>query len=865
MCENNEINKIQVKEGEEHNSRVMNIYDDSAFFLSSYQQAAQAVTAIVKQSREFYRMHKPGDLPLGNNSDRFEYHNNIVAFCAERGQGKTSAMLSMAEALRRITYPGCDRDFWNNPSIKLSEKDGDNPVLNTRFELLGVVDPTCMETKDSLIRTIISKMYKSASDKWRECVNRPSGGEYHSKYKEYKEKLAKKFLTCFKGIDYLYRDKNELSVSYDDLTMLAEYGDSNNFKDSFHELVQVYLEFMAIESGQAKSMLVIPIDDADLNPDNAYSIMEEIRKYCILPNILVFMALHIGTLSRTIEQYFLKQYETLITQSRDQSIRERCHRAMERYIDKLLPASHRVNLTPIDNFLRDEYDRFSLSYIDKGNQEKFVADSRLTTKKVTTYQEQLIMLIYQKTGIILCKPDYYLHEFLPGNMRELNHFLYYFTRLKNVITVDEKDHICGTVEDILSCYKGVYDKKWRSTYGQIVRLADDRLHNLEQLENYFLNTWCPLRLNSLQIKVIENMHKSTRKAKNRRTIDLLKDYCKNESIALPKFKEQADLPDNYVPFSDVVYTLHLMERAENSQESISLVYAVRMYYTIYFHKITLNGIKSWFSQDRSQKTNTALFGDLLALTGYRLFPLEYYRAKRLPELIFHCEGESLNEEIQKTVFKHYLCDAKDKDSGYVKVFNRACLTDIPAEHTFRLTSEFQYFDYFRPIITLLGIEDFHDKVFVKNELPLSVVGSCLRMICNLDIQALLYQRYFSIPGVSVKSSDDKRTGIVPYDMICGIYDEVDKAIAEGSIVNRVCSIKAFVENEDGKQMFSVDNFAVLDSQDIREEWRYSEDSDKVVVTEKYNINEIEITRSDPSVKDEQKAEIKGELLTKPEE
>lgn len=869
--------RIQIKEGAEHHSSVMNIYDKSAFFFNFYQKAAKAVTAIVRQSAEYYVKYGT-DLPAYGTSvvpDRFEYHNNIVAFCADRGQGKTSAMLSMAEALQNIAPDSSQehKKFWNDPSVKLSRDGIDNPVLNTRFELLGTVDPTCMESKDSLIRTIVSKMFKSASDKWNERVNKSSGGQYYNKYRDKKEALAKKFLTCFKGIDYLYREKKELSASYDDLNMLAEYGDSNNFKDSFHELISLYLEFMSIETGQAKTMLVIPIDDADLNSGNAHAIMEDIRKYCILPNVLIFMALHIGTLSRTIEQYFLKQYETLIARGLDPSIQERCHRAMERYIDKLLPTSHRVYLISIDSFLRDDYDKFSLSYIDSENKEIFEPNPRFSTKVATTYQEQLIMLIYQKTGVILCKPDYYLHEFLPESMRELNHFLYYFTRMKDVITVDEDGRVCGTFEHILSLYQGSNDRVKRDQKDMVLPIIDDRLKNLELLENYFLYSWCPLRLRSLQNKIIEGMHKTSREMKNRRTIELLRSYLKKEStdkkVEFDK-SEQPDLPEGYVPFSDVIYTLHKLEETENSLEYINLIYAIRMYYTIYYHKVALKGIRSWINQKRSETPVTSPFEDLVTLTGYKIFPMMYHEKKNLPRLLFACRSRRKISQVSAyNVFLHFMCAAQEleKDQRYLLLYNKSVLGEKRGGN--KIKSDFQFFDFFRPFISILGIDDFYNKFLGDEKLPLQAPCSALELICNLDLHQLLYQYYFKLSKIGLgRAHSAKKQGQAPYDMISGIYSELDSVIENKSLIKTGISFKIFTDKTKGKvSVFDVDDFAVLDDPEQKQRWKYVYYPEKYNVIPKYDVNEIykkqkSIAPIQGEDKSALKASMKVELLKK---
>ena len=302
--ENKNVFEIKIKQGMEHYSNLMDIYDKNEFFYDSYRQAAYAITRIAEMSSVARKKQNKPDNYINNYPS--EFHNNIIAFCADRGQGKTSAMISMADALHKMDS-SCREEkeiFWN----KQCDNKETNPVLDTHFDCLSVIDPTCFEDNDSIIRTVISKMFKRASDKWK-SDSAAYSFRADERYRDKKEKLSDKFFGCFKGLDYLYKEKKEISSYYDDINMAAEYGDSNNFKKEFIELVDMYLDFMYQGHENKNSMLVIQIDDVDLNIEKSYSIVEEIRKYFVIPGVIVLMALHIGTLSRTIEQYYLQHYK----------------------------------------------------------------------------------------------------------------------------------------------------------------------------------------------------------------------------------------------------------------------------------------------------------------------------------------------------------------------------------------------------------------------------------------------------------------------------------------------------------------------------------------------------------------------------
>ena len=815
--------KIEIVEGNEHHSKIMDIYDENGSFYDSFKQAAQAVTEIVSLSNHFHEGNGKGQaiLPVRSSANILsEYDNNIVSFCADRGQGKTSAMLSMADALKNLKSHSANSvitNFWNNPSMRAFFRNGNNPVLSMYFETLDLIDPTRMEKNDSIIRIIISKMFKAASEKWETYLNTFAQDRRNAEqYRLQQQKLAEKFLDCFKGLDYLYRNSETVSSSYDDLNMLAEYGDSNNFRVSFSELIRLYLEFMTINQNCRDTMLILLVDDADLNTKNAYAISEEIRKYCILPNVMVFMAVHIGTLSRSIEQYYLNEYQVLIQMGKDETVRERCHKIMEQYIDKLLPASHRIYLNSIYHSLRDEYERVKLSYFDRDKNDK-LSGVVFANKSANTYEEQLIALIYRKTGIILTKSDLHLHDFLPDNFRELNHFIFYMTQMQDVIKEDRNGKSIGTIEHLLRRTVDYLEAYRQEEKKELIAEIDFQLNNLELFSNYFINTWCPLHLDSRQIKNIDYMRKSSRTLKNLRTIDILKEYSGEVSLKL-KTCEQESL--DYVPFSDVIFSLYQMTHSVNPIKYIHLAYAIRMYYTIYLHKIVLRSIESWLRKSKSEMENASPFRDLTDAMCGNFFPLFYREKKNLPYQLFRfTSGTQVISPEQSRLFKHFMCEGKEhpsmRSSQTEMDSSRKYVVDFQSEiikedgDGYRLHTEYQCFDCFKPFLTLLESSDFvsNFKMGVDNPTyySLKVPCSLINLICNLDLMDLLYRRYFSKTADKVRSFSN---GKDCYDHTEQVYKDMDKVLEQVLPEGVEMRLQFILNTPDNAKGFSLSDFAI---------------------------------------------------------
>ena len=745
---------IQIEKGMEHHSKLMNIYDKDDLFYDAYCQAAYAITRIVERSRAEQQKNYAHQW-YENCYRQFEYHNNIVSFCADRGQGKTSAMLSVAEALQTMqtrTQEKEQRAFWNQQM----KDNRDNPVLSVHFECLPVSDPNSLEKNTSILRTVMSKMFKAASENWESAANNLSSRQ-HDEKRQKKEQLAEQFLKCFKGLDFLYKEKKEIASYYDDLNMAAEYGDSNNMKDAFMKLVRYYLDFMADDHKDA--MLVILVDDADLNIEQAYYIVEEIRKYFVMPGVIVLAAMHIGTLSRTLEQHFMEQYKTLMAYKQD--IRERCHSAMERYITKLLPAAHRIYLPAITGVFEQSYNRLLLSYTEQESGGDRPASSDRADKAAygyllksslynpfpDNYETRLFCLIYAKTGIILTQQGNFLHEFLPNNFRHLNHFLFYMNSLPTLVPEEKTDK-----EHSYDLFGNIFGDIRKGDAGRIraKETAECWLDNLLGFLHYFLNIWCPERLTDDQLGAIEKIDLSPLPMKNMTAVQQIRNIlnkCRDVGAPIEDLREQKRENTQYTPFSDVVWALNRLSFSVSQRNQLTFISAVKMYYTILLHITALKSILSYL--EKSDRWPFSAFYDLL---GGRIFPMHYYLNNRLPFYLFSIEADKLfKTNSPYAPLLRFLRPCFTDASGVIRVVYSDGLNGYiyGGSYTvdFRLSgwrdyalAEKQLFDFMAPLVTLFEWDEF--ETYLTTMTSANAFSGLLHLVCNLDLQEVIYKGFF---------------------------------------------------------------------------------------------------------------------------
>lgn len=569
--------KIEVRHGDEYCTKISNIYNENDFFYEAYSKAAQGVRDIVGATKTFYKSPEDegrfrfDEDNLGRNFGTMErvnlarYPNNFIAFCAGRGQGKTSAMVSFSNALRSLSEEKEQKAFWGE-SI---EKDV--------FYVLDPIDPTMMSRGDSILRIVISRMF--------ECYDREEKRrrEWHNFSMEKEPEMLKEFRQCYRSLDVLQKGR-DLQDCYDDLEYLAELGDSSHMKETFQRLVSRFLDMIFREqNGKSHQFLVLQIDDADLNASNTYRIVEELRKYCVVPNVIILMATDFEQLELTVEKHFIEELELLCKYKKeDQTVLGHCHKMMERYLDKLIPGARQVHLPLIDHYIKDHENELELNYYDKWGMLYF-----------GDYQDVLLRMIYKKTGSVLMKPLDYLHNLLPKTMRELTHMLAFFSDLEDIPFED------GALSKLIQAWRrpptkteepaGLTEKNRNA--------LDLRRKNIDAFMLYLRHCWIKAALTEEQQAVVVPAMETTMDMKIRRLLSDLDAYGEKK-YGKSKDEENKRAGTEYV---DVIETLIRMKTMPDCTENYCLIYISATILTLYMHQLVLRDLEEGLEFRRLKK------------------------------------------------------------------------------------------------------------------------------------------------------------------------------------------------------------------------------------------------------------------------
>lgn len=604
---------ITIEQGKEYQAHRESIYDGNTFFSDCYRQAADCLREILAVGQTFIDSRPelkqilesyPSAASAKVNKALLGYPNNIISFCAERGQGKTSAMVSFAGALQEMHASG---GFGLSDGEKKLFWDDDSNVLRTQFVVVDRIDPTTMEDRESILKTVLSRMFNLYQVEWERRTQASESGSYASQANLQSKHMdiLKQFQNCYRSLQVI--EDPSPHENTDSLEQMLELGDSANLRGAMHILIQRFLDFMCQDNAKG-SCLVIQIDDADFNIERAYKIIDDIRRYLVLPRVAVLLSANMTQLETTVEQHFIGQYATSMNHNGMASV-ERCHDIAERYISKVIPGFHRIFLPDLQKYMVSQYEHIQVKYLDaEGNN---ILDET-TPRGIIHYQDQLLRFLYQRTGLILLKPENFLHNLLPGNMRELTHFLVFFNQLDRLEPADGPGINYFALVDHFSGKHPLDEGKielWRN--------------NLFKVERYLMELWAPINLRTEGHMLLHSLQCDPDDNKNRNLLRLLPDYygheraqasrvkggsllnwseycdqfkeaCRSHGLSVydtagPSGSPAADYDHN--SYADVCEALNILSSLPDSSRHYKLIYAIHFFYTIRLNLLLLEQIE----------------------------------------------------------------------------------------------------------------------------------------------------------------------------------------------------------------------------------------------------------------------------------
>lgn len=360
------INRVKFYIGEENGIvREKKDYEQS-IFQEQYVQALKCLNTLTQKMQE------------EKNEENLveDYAPNIIAFCGDRGEGKTSCMSSLIEILR-------NKKTDNEQDVYLRSNDVQATFLaDKRMECLPMVNPAFFDHYHNVLELLLGQMYGRLQ---ANCDRSENGVT---------DALVEKFQLAKMCLKHLEKTSHDI---YDPLEELDALSAGVQLRETISELFKLYLQF------SQGDFLIVSIDDLDLNMNEAYIMAEQVRKYLCNPFCIVLISVKVDQLMDVVENTISRE---LIKDTKVD-----VKGMAEKYVAKLLPMGNRVVMPKVYELCILPIDIYASRGDDKPKY------------NFPTIREGVVKLIFFKTRYLFYNSRGSVSPIVPNNLRELRHLM----------------------------------------------------------------------------------------------------------------------------------------------------------------------------------------------------------------------------------------------------------------------------------------------------------------------------------------------------------------------------------------------------------------------------------------------------------
>ena len=480
-----------------------------SLFKEQYKQAFSLIDGILSRTSK------------ARTSDEIDENiSNVIAFCGDRGEGKTSAL----ETVRGILF---DEDIFREAKdAELFPKEIKKLNSNS-FKVLKLIDPAFFDHKHNLLELLLGQMYSEVKlhnaimAKTVECDELCSSGELvkHKNLVKYFQKVRTSLAIINKA-----SEKN----AYDNLEEIDELAAGIELKENLRCLLKLYADYFH------KDRVLICIDDLDLNISEGYKMAEEIRKYLSSPSAcIVMMAIKAEQIEEVVQSYLRENTSKII-------VRGTITDMANRYVTKLLPQGNRVWMPKGESVVERKVQLY--------NGEKL-------EDEYTSVKDAVVKLIYRKTRYVFVNGRN-LSPIVPTNLRSIRHLMGLLWEMSDI----SRDEItpANTTNKVL--FKNYFYYTW----ADLLRDDDQRF-----IKEFVANE----DLTSLNKSVVQHLNGIFEKR-----------YSKSEksdgaSSLLTAIVDNRNTIYN-VSVGDVMYMVRYMESIATDKQDLYFLFFIKAFYSI---------------------------------------------------------------------------------------------------------------------------------------------------------------------------------------------------------------------------------------------------------------------------------------------
>ncbi len=163
------------------------------------------------------------------------------------------------------------------------------------------IDPSAVENGQRIIEIIVAKLYQDFKRKLETLTE--------EKYGQKTEDIMNAFNDIMRALRVIRHPDTILKESFAGKDMmferLEELGTISNLKSRMASLVKDLLQ-LNFSNQTGDDFLLLVIDDADLHIDSGIQLLEDLRKYFRIPQLIILMGLRLEQLHSNISREVFK-------------------------------------------------------------------------------------------------------------------------------------------------------------------------------------------------------------------------------------------------------------------------------------------------------------------------------------------------------------------------------------------------------------------------------------------------------------------------------------------------------------------------------------------------------------------------------
>lgn len=294
----------------------------------------------------------------------------------------------------------------------------------------------------------------------------------------------------------------------------------------------------------------------DNNTEQAYQMMEQIRKYLIQPNVIILISFKLEQISNVAELYFAKLYRPICSNGKVDVAD-----MVQKYLLKLFPLEHRIALPDLKTMMEKEVEVYK---------SRDVKDPLLSGSSM---KYTMTALIFKKTRYLFYHATGETSQIVPTNLREYRNLLSLLCNMENYITSKEEYN----KQQFRDYFYGEWIETHLSEEGQSIALKLIENTEAGQFNKLVLNTvskyqsFASNRIQDFQDILSEDELETTSNYRLRRNT--------NPENEFNRILNPSNLPYN-VSIGDVFSVLNEWKKYAVSEQDKALLFFVESLYSI---------------------------------------------------------------------------------------------------------------------------------------------------------------------------------------------------------------------------------------------------------------------------------------------